>query len=98
MDKGSEEMCPQLSPVQPGGQFATIAPNVNSNISVSQTTRRRYPFLSQNGPSGHDQYRRIETNTPQTPVKFIPSIMEFTVKMQSPRWILQFREILLLIT
>lgn len=64
MDKGSEEMCPQLSPVQPGGQFATIAPNVNSNISVSQTTRRRYPFLSQNGPSGHDQYRRIETNTP----------------------------------
>ncbi|XVF48066.1 hypothetical protein PTKIN_Ptkin03bG0160900 [Pterospermum kingtungense] len=65
LDKGSEERCPQLSPVQSGGQFARIAPNVNSHISVSQTNHQTYPFLSDNCPSGHDQLTRIETNSPQ---------------------------------
>ncbi|XWS72948.1 hypothetical protein CRYUN_Cryun02cG0083300 [Craigia yunnanensis] len=64
LDKGSEERCPQLSPVQYGGQFARIATNVNSNILVSQTNRYSYPFLSENCPSGHDQLMRIKTNTP----------------------------------
>ncbi|XWS27027.1 hypothetical protein CRYUN_Cryun26dG0080500 [Craigia yunnanensis] len=64
LDKGRDERCPQLSPVQSGSQFARIATNVNSNISVSQTNRQSYPFLSENCPTGHDQLMRMETNTP----------------------------------
>ncbi|XP_022749670.1 uncharacterized protein LOC111299039 isoform X2 [Durio zibethinus] len=64
LDKGSDERCPQLSPVQSGNQFPRIATNVNSNISVSQTNRQSYSFLSENCPSGHDQLMRMETNTP----------------------------------
>ncbi|XP_039017095.1 uncharacterized protein LOC120147935 [Hibiscus syriacus] len=64
LDKGSEECCPQISPVQPGSQFARIATKVNSNVSVSQTNIHGYPFLSENGPSGRDQLMRKETNTP----------------------------------
>ncbi|XP_039027279.1 uncharacterized protein LOC120161041 [Hibiscus syriacus] len=64
LDKGSEEWCPQLSPVQPGSQFARIATKVNSNVSVSQTNLHGYPFLSENGPSGSGQLMRKETNTP----------------------------------
>ncbi|KAK8595677.1 hypothetical protein V6N12_064191 [Hibiscus sabdariffa] len=64
LDKGSEERCPQLLPVQSGSQFARIGTNVNSNVSVSQANRNRhgYPFQSENCPSGHDQL--TETNTP----------------------------------
>ncbi|XP_022730895.1 uncharacterized protein LOC111285626 [Durio zibethinus] len=64
LDKGSEERCPQLLPVQSGCQFVRTAPNVNSNILVSQTDRHSYPFMSENCPSGHDQLMRMETNTP----------------------------------
>ncbi|XVE54448.1 hypothetical protein DITRI_Ditri03aG0082300 [Diplodiscus trichospermus] len=63
LEKGIHERCPQLSPVQSGSQFARIASNVNSNISVSQTNRHGYPFLSENCPSGHDQLMMIETNS-----------------------------------
>ncbi|XVE71473.1 hypothetical protein DITRI_Ditri10aG0153300 [Diplodiscus trichospermus] len=56
LDKGSEERCPQLSPVQSGGQLARTATNVNLNVSVSQTNRHIYP-------SGHEQLMRNETNT-----------------------------------
>ncbi|WRX34097.1 hypothetical protein QQP08_026584 [Theobroma cacao] len=63
LDKGGEERCPQLSPVHSGSQFTRIATNVNSNISVSQTNRHSYPFLSDNCPPGHDQLTRMETNT-----------------------------------
>ena len=61
LDKGNEERCPQLLPVQSGSQFARIATNVNSNISVSQTNHHSYPFLSENCTSGHEM--GIETNT-----------------------------------
>ncbi|XWS70716.1 hypothetical protein CRYUN_Cryun03dG0071400 [Craigia yunnanensis] len=64
LDKGNGERCPQLLPVQSGGQFARIATNVNSNISVSQTNRHSYSFLSENCTSGHDQLMGIETITP----------------------------------
>ncbi|XP_039023863.1 uncharacterized protein LOC120156636 isoform X1 [Hibiscus syriacus] len=63
LDKSSEERC-QLSLVQSGSQFARIATNVNSNVSVSQTNRHGYPFLSENCASGHDQLMRTETNAP----------------------------------
>ncbi|OMO57758.1 hypothetical protein COLO4_35120 [Corchorus olitorius] len=67
LDKGSEERCPQLSPVQSGSQFARMATtNANSNISASQTNRHSHPpFMCDNSPSGHDQSMRTETNTLQ---------------------------------
>ncbi|XWS17128.1 hypothetical protein CRYUN_Cryun33cG0041900 [Craigia yunnanensis] len=64
LDKGSDERCLQLSPVQSGSQFARIATNMNSNISASQTNRHSYPFLSENCLSDRDQLMRMETNTP----------------------------------
>ncbi|XP_039058016.1 uncharacterized protein LOC120201485 [Hibiscus syriacus] len=64
LDKSSEERCSQLSPVQSGSQFARITTNVNSNVSVSQTNRHGYQFLSENCPSDHDQLMRTETNFP----------------------------------
>ncbi|XVF34630.1 hypothetical protein REPUB_Repub18cG0075500 [Reevesia pubescens] len=72
LDKSSEERCPQLSPVQSGGQFARIATNVNSNISLSQTNRQSYPSLSENRPSGHDQLMRMEPNPPPNLGKVYP--------------------------
>ncbi|XVE98352.1 hypothetical protein REPUB_Repub03eG0099000 [Reevesia pubescens] len=72
LDKGSEERGPQLSPVQSGSQFARIASNVNWNISVSQSYRHNYPFLSENFPSGHDQLMRMETSSPPNLVQVYP--------------------------
>ncbi|OMO81168.1 hypothetical protein CCACVL1_12567 [Corchorus capsularis] len=67
LDKGSEERCPQLLPVQSDSQFARMATtNANLNISASQTNRHSHPpFMSDNSPSGHDQSMRMETNTLQ---------------------------------
>ncbi|MBA0597447.1 hypothetical protein Gorai_007251, partial [Gossypium raimondii] len=72
LDNGSEDRCPQLSPVQSGSQLARIATNVNSNTSVSQANRHNYPFLPQNCPSGHDQLMRMETNSPSNSGQVYP--------------------------
>ncbi|MBA0838780.1 hypothetical protein Goarm_004572 [Gossypium armourianum] len=72
LDNGSEDRCPQLSPVQSGSQLARIATNVNSNTSVSQANRHNYLFLPQNCPSGHDQLMRMETNSPSNSGQVYP--------------------------